>query len=195
MSDESATADDLVRTIGDQIAARPVPAALIGMGLVWLFSNRYAVVNSSDRSSKRGSDDANASGEEGSSGRFATQASWSSTFPAAEGIAALVNRQPVLVGLVGLGLGAAVASAFRPTSMEAHALGQTSADLQARAGELASHIKEQAAKVADQVSSAVTDEASAQGLTVDGLSDAARAVGRKARSVIDPAAGGSATSP
>jgi hypothetical protein len=49
MSDTSERASDFVRDLGDAVRNNPVSAALIGMGVVWLFSSRSQVSNPLER--------------------------------------------------------------------------------------------------------------------------------------------------
>ena len=77
----------------------------------------------------------------------------------------LLDRQPLVMGAIGLGVGAAMAAALPSTAVETGLLGQASADLQARTHEIAGQVTDRAADLADGVTAAVTNEAKAQGLT------------------------------
>ena len=91
-------------------------------------------------------------------------ASNSRVFAAAQSnIADLLDRQPLALGVIGLGVGAAMAAALPSTAVEADLLGQASADLQAQARVVAGDVTERAAGLADGVTAAITKEAQAQG--------------------------------
>ena len=80
-----------------------------------------------------------------------------------------MDRQPLMLGAIGLGVGAAMAATLPSTAIEADLLGQASADLQARARVVAGDVTERAADLADEVTAAITSEAQAQGLTTESL--------------------------
>jgi hypothetical protein len=180
MSDANTTsAGDLTRSLSDAIQSHPLPAALIGMGLVWLFSGGKSLLAGGGEAgvggaSKRAMSDAASMG--GSNSR---------TFAAAQSnIADLMDRQPLVLGAIGLSVGAAMAAALPSTAVETDLLGQASADLQARSREIAGRVTDRAADLADGVTAAVTKEAEAQGLTVEGLKQSTSDASRKIQNIV-----------
>jgi hypothetical protein len=99
-------------------------------------------------------------------------------------MADLMHRQPLVLGAIGLSVGAAMAAALPSTTVEADLLGHTSADLQARTREVTAEMTERVADLADGVTAAIATEARAQGLTPDGLTQSAREAGRKIQNVV-----------
>jgi hypothetical protein len=180
MSDgKTESAGDFTRNLSGAIQSHPLPAALIGMGLVWLFSGDRSPLKAS-----AGSADGS-TGAEGNSG----PASNSRVFPTVQAnIAHLMNRQPLMLGAIGLSVGAAMAAAIPSTSVEADLLGQTSADLQARTREGARELTERVADLADGVTAAIATEARVQGLTSEGLKQSAREASRKVQNVVSKSA-------
>ena len=179
MSDGTTTsAGDFTRNLSGAIQSHPLPAALIGMGLVWLFSGKSAL-------SAGAIGDGSAGLKRATSGASSIGASNPRLFVAAQSnIADLMDRQPLVLGAIGLGVGAAMAAALPSTAVEADLLGQASADLQARTREVAGDITERAADLADSVTAAITKEAQAQGLTPDSLKQSASEAGRKVQNVV-----------
>jgi hypothetical protein len=79
----------------------------------------------------------------------------------------LVEEQPLMVGAIGLVLGAAIASAFPATRLETDLVG----DASATAKEKLSALSDSAADAAKRAMSAATDEAGRQGLSVEVLQE------------------------
>lgn len=178
MSDASTTsAGDLTRSLSGAIQSHPLPAALIGMGLVWLFSGGKSLLIGGGLDGggvKRTLFDPPSMG-----------ASNSRVFAAAQSnIAHLLDRQPLALGVIGLGIGAAMAAALPSTEVEAHLLGQASADLQAKARVVAGDVTERAAGLADGVTAAITKDAQAQALTPDSLKQSASDASLKVQNVV-----------
>jgi hypothetical protein len=182
MSDGNMTsAGDFTRSLSGAIQSHPLPAALIGMGLVWLFSGggRFALsagggVAEARAGVKRATSDASSIGAS-NPGLFAT---------AQSNIADLMDRQPLVLGAIALGVGAAMAATLPSTAVEADLMGQASADFQARTHEVAAEMTERAADVAENVTAAITKEPQAQGLTPDSLTQSARDAGQKIQNVV-----------
>jgi hypothetical protein len=103
-------------------------------------------------------------------------------------MADLMDRQPLVLGAIGLGVGAAMAAALPSTAVEADLMGQASADLQTRTREVTAEVTERAADLADKVTAAITQEAQAQGLTPDSLTQSARDAGQKIQNVVSQSA-------
>lgn len=181
MSDANTTsAGDLTRSLSGAIQSHPLPAALIGMGLVWLFSGSKSLL-----SAGAGDADRSVSAKRGISGTTSVGASNTRAFATAQSnIADLMHRQPLVLGAIGLGVGAAMAAALPPTAVEADLLGQASADLQARTREVAGEVTERVADLADGVTAAITKEAEAQGLTPESLKQSTSEAGRKVQNVV-----------
>jgi hypothetical protein len=181
MSDEkTASAGDFTRSLSGAIQSHPLPAALIGMGLVWLFSGDKSPIRAG-----AGSINGSAGSARGVSDAVSSGASNSRFFATAQAnMADLMDRQPLVLGAIGLSVGAAMAAALPSTAVEADLLGHASADLQARTREVAAEMTERVADLADGVTAAIATEARAQGLTPDGLTQSAREAGRKIQNVV-----------
>jgi hypothetical protein len=182
------SAGDFTRSLSGAIQSHPLPAALIGMGLVWLFSGggRFALSAGGGVSD---ASDASAGVKRATSDASSIRASNPELFAKAQSnIADLMDRQPLVLGAIGLGVGAAMAAALPSTAVEADLVGQASADFQARTHEVTEEMTERAADVADNVTAAITKEAQAQGLTPDSLTRSARDVGQKVQNVVSQSA-------
>jgi len=181
MSDANTTsAGDLTRSLSGAIQSHPLPAALIGMGLVWLFSGSKSLLSAGG-----GDADGNGAAKRGVSNTTSIRVSNSRAFATAQSnIADLMHRQPLVLGAIGLGVGAAMAAALPSTAVEADLLGQASADLQARTREVAGEATDRVADLADGVTAAITKEAQAQALTRDGLTQSAQEASRKVQNVV-----------
>jgi hypothetical protein len=174
------TAGDFTRSLSGAIQSHPLPAALIGMGLVWLFSGDKSPIRAG-----AGSVNGSAGSVRGVSDAASDGASNPRAFATAQAnIADLMRRQPLVLGAIGLSVGAAMAAALPSTAVEADLLGHASADLQARTREVAAEMTERAADLADGVTAAIATEARAQGLTPDGLTQSAREASRKIQNVV-----------
>jgi hypothetical protein len=103
-------------------------------------------------------------------------------------ISEVIQQNPLLVGGAGLAVGALLASALPPSDVERELLGGASAGVQKLASDTASQGFETAKGIVSDVFSDVAHKADEQGLSVDGLSDAARELGRRARHVAENAA-------
>jgi hypothetical protein len=94
-----------------------------------------------------------------------------------------LNKQPLLLGAIGLAIGAGIASAFATTEVENQLMGEKGA----AARENLKHIAEEAKSRARQVVAEVQDEAARQGLSLNAAKDAAASVAGKVRNVADTA--------
>lgn len=99
------------------------------------------------------------------------------------------ERQPLLLGAIGLAIGAGMAAGLPSTQMEAELAGDTAERLKEQAKEFASEQVERATETAKRTFDAVKQEASAQGLTTAGAKDTAAAVGEKLKTVAQAARG------
>ena len=206
-----ASGGDFVRDLGVAIRDNPVPAALIGMGLAWLFTGgrssaragfdwaRGSVTNLTSKAGETanglGRSFNDTAGENRGAGSAVAQkaadvvSSLGTTTPqffasAQANIADLMRRQPLMLGAVGLAIGAGIAASLRTTDAEANLLGEASKNVQERAREFAAT----AAQRANDVSAAISEEARAQQLTPDGIRQVAGEANRKIESVIDRSA-------
>jgi hypothetical protein len=99
----------------------------------------------------------------------------------------LFERHPLVLGGLGLALGAAIAYSFRPTETEARWVGDTSDRFKRRAREMAEEQFHRARSVTERAYEAARDEAREQGISPEGGREAAAEIGRKARAVADRA--------
>jgi hypothetical protein len=212
--DRTTSTGDYGRSLRDAITSHPLPAALIGGGLIWLLTGSRSSMKASLAAADEKARYLKATGIETAS-RFAqpyrdsarakarrdhepvsAHYAQRSSFEAApqafstarKGIAVLIDRQPLMLGAIGFGVGAAMAAIFRSTEIETDLLGQTSAGVQARTGELGRAVIGQAVDVADRVTTAVVNEARTQGLAPENLQQTAREVRSKVESVAGRAA-------
>lgn len=90
------------------------------------------------------------------------------------------ERQPLLVGVIGLAIGAAIATAFPTTRLEEEYIGETAADVTKKVQTIAKQQGEALQKTASRTLDAIKDEAAAQGLTPDALKKGAASIRDKA---------------
>jgi hypothetical protein len=240
---------DFVGGLQDAIKQNPVSAALIGMGVLWMFtggaklSTATALLSPAARAAATGvgnglqtSADAVGTLTEGvrsvgsqvvdgirdtisqataSVGETATQAydaakgavSNSTSLAArtthnaeqqAGGLASAIHgnlkhtfeRQPLLLGAIGIAIGAGMAAGLPSTQMETELAGDAADRLTAQAKELASEQVERVTETAKRTLEAVKQEAAAQGLTPAAVKDGAASVGEKLKTVAQQAARG-----
>lgn len=94
-----------------------------------------------------------------------------------------LERQPLLLGAIGLAIGAGIASTFATTGVEADLIGERGT----RVREVLTGAFDVAQERAGEVLSDLQHEASRQGLTLDAAKEAAAAVAGKVRTVVDSA--------
>jgi hypothetical protein len=91
-----------------------------------------------------------------------------------------LERQPLMLGLIGIAIGAAIASAFPSTDLEREVMGEAGATVKDKIQEIATGTTEFVSDRAKQVVSDVKQEVAAQGLTpaaaMEGLKDVAEKV-------------------
>jgi hypothetical protein len=102
-------------------------------------------------------------------------------------ISEVIQQNPLLVGGAGLVAGALLASALPRSDVEKGLLGGASAGVQKIASDTASQGFASARGIASDVFNDVAHKAEEEGLSVDGFSDAARDLGRRARHVAENA--------
>jgi hypothetical protein len=246
MSDISEKGSEFVRDLGDAARKNPISAALIGMGVLWLFTGGRtaervgglvrgvgfdripdAAGNALDaaRSTLRTGTEAVGSGvssigsgvasatetlrDVGATGvdRFARAGSevagaaydYAQNIPdaggalfstARENLSELFRAQPLALGAVGLAIGAGIAAALPATDLEAEYFGEASDNFKEQAADFASEQVARAADVAEEVITAVSDEARKQGLTVDAAKSAVADIPGKLGRVVDAAGKG-----
>jgi hypothetical protein len=239
MSELSEKGSDFVRDLGDAARKNPISAALIGMGVLWLFTggrtaervgdlvrgagfdripdaagNALNAAGSTLRSGADSIGDRVSSAAEtlrdgGAAGldRVARAGSevagaaydYAQNIPdaggalfgtARENLSELFRAQPLALGAVGLAIGAGIAAALPATDLEAEYFGEASDNFKEQAADYASEQVSRAATVAEEVVTAVSDEARKQGLTVDAAKSAVADIPGKLGRVVDAAAKG-----
>jgi hypothetical protein len=246
MSDISEKGSDFVRDLGDAARKNPISAALIGMGVVWLFTGGRSAERAADlvrgagfdripdaagnaldaaRSTLRSGTESIGSGvssigsgvssatetlrDAGAAGldRVARAGSevagaaygYAQNIPdaggalfstARENLSELFRAQPLALGAVGLAIGAGIAAALPATDLEAEYFGEASDNFKEQAADFASEQVSRAATVAEDVVTAVSDEAQKQGLTVDAAKSAIADIPGKLGRVVDAAGKG-----
>jgi hypothetical protein len=239
MSEISEKGSDFVRDLGDAARKNPISAALIGMGVLWLFTggrttervgdlvrgagfdripdaagNALDAARSTlrsgtesigngvssaaetlrdrsaaglDRVARAGSEYADAAYDYAQNIPDAGGALFST---ARENLSELFRAQPLALGAVGLAIGAGIAAALPTTDIEAEYLGEASDNFKEQAVDFASEQVSRAATVAEDVVTAVSDEARKQGLTVDAAKSAVADIPAKVGRVVDAAGKG-----
>lgn len=90
-----------------------------------------------------------------------------------------LERQPLLLGAIGLALGAGIASTFATTTVEQELMGEQGSAMRERLQDVADDAKDRA----KQVVADVKQEAIQQGLTPDAVKSAAVGIGEKLKTV------------
>jgi hypothetical protein len=225
MSDASERASDFVRDLGEAARNNPLSAALIGMGVLWLFTGRRGLdqlpgvarnvwqgTASGFRSgaenaqegartaantiSDRGGAAADSFAENGAE-LVSSVKDYASGLPDMAGsmyddvrsnVGELFRAQPLALGVVGIAIGAAIASSLPATDLETSYLGESNDFVKEKAGAIIGEQAERATDIGRKVVDAVADEARQQGLTADGLKAAATQMSDKVRRVAGAAA-------
>uniref|UniRef100_Q07HQ9 DUF3618 domain-containing protein n=1 Tax=Rhodopseudomonas palustris (strain BisA53) TaxID=316055 RepID=Q07HQ9_RHOP5 len=91
----------------------------------------------------------------------------------------MLDEQPLLLGAVGLAIGAGIAASLPSTRIEAEYFGETADGLKAQASAFVGQQTEQLHSMADQAVDAVSEEARRQGFSPDSVKAAASEVGDK----------------
>jgi hypothetical protein len=246
MSELSEKTSDFVQDLGDAARKNPISAALIGMGVVWLFTSgrtaervgdlvrgagfdripdaagnaldaarstlrsgsesvgkgvssatetlRDAGAAGRDRVARAGSEVARAGSEyAGAAYDYAQNipdAGGALFSTAREKLSELFRTQPLALGAVGLAIGAGIAAALPATDLEAEYFGEASDNFKEQAADFASEQVSRATAVAEDVVTAVSDEARNQGLTVDAAKSAIADIPGKLGRVVDAAGKG-----
>jgi len=242
MTNTELKAGDFVQQLGDAVRQNPLPAALIGMGVLWMFSGgarragldplraaknvgaagRSAMNNGLQAAGSGASDLADNIGQvardTGSNARhamssaatglrdggaaafeqasrFGSQVADSATELARSvpesasevldnvrsNLTVMFREQPLLLGAVGIAIGAGVAASFPATEFESEYLGETSDEVKERVQSIASEKAEWARETAERALQAASEEVQRQGL--DSLTSNAGDIGDKIRNV------------
>ena len=217
MTDMAQKSSDFIKDLGDAARRNPISAALIGMGLVWLFvGNKYgsgagnilqrtgldrvpeAARNTIGAAKETVASAADAVLETGSGGIQTATRSASEYVKALPepadvvgnirgNLADLFEAQPLALGAVGLAIGAGIAAALPNTDWENSYLGETSQTLKDKAAEVAGEQIEKVSTRAAEVAEVAAKEARKQGLTVEGAKAAINELSDKVGRVVDAA--------
>jgi hypothetical protein len=212
MSDASERASDFVRDLGEAARNNPLSAALIGMGVFWLFTGGRGLDRLPDAARDVWRDTASGirSAAEGPQNGTRTAVDPIRDSAVADGFAEkiasglpdmtgsmfdnvrsnvgeLFRAQPLALGAVGIAIGAAIASSLPATDLETSYLGKSSDFVKEKAGTIIGEQAERATDIGKNVVDAVTDEARRQELTVDGLKATATKVSNKVQRVAKAA--------
>jgi len=234
-------AGDFVSGLQDAVRQNPVSAALVGMGLLWMFTggNRLSTAAAFFPAVAKGAAAGAADGLLRTAGvvsaagegvkslgeRFvdgvrdtlseATAATGDAATRSVEGVKSVAaqsaaqlrsttaeigaadygvgqlqqnlkqtfERQPLLLGAIGLAIGAGMASAFAATQFEKDAVGETAERVTDQLKEMATTQVDRATAAAERTLEAIKDEAQAQGLTAAAAREGAAAIGKKVKTV------------
>lgn len=217
MTDVTEKGSDFIKGLGDAARRNPISAALIGMGLVWLFAGGKtaavpgdilqrtardrlpdAAKNTVNAAHDRLASAADAVRETGSDGietatRMATE--YATFLPDSadifgnvrDNLTDLFKAQPLALGAIGLAIGAGIAAALPATEIENSYLGETSETLKSKAAEIVGDQIEKASSLATDVVETVAEEARKEGLTLDGAKAAMSDLSGKVGRVVDAA--------
>jgi hypothetical protein len=109
---------------------------------------------------------------------------------ARDNLSELFRAQPLALGAIGLAIGAGIAAALPATDVEAEYLGEASDTLKEQAAGFATEQVNRAATVAEDVVTAMSDEARKQGLTLDAAKSAVADIPGKVGRVVNAAGKG-----
>jgi len=234
MNNVSEKGSDFIQDLGDAVRKNPLSAALIGMGVLWLFAGSQPVERVGEFARRSGLDripdaagdafDAarstlrsgtDAVGERVASAKdivkdgvidaldsatrygreYADTASeHASSIPGSSAeifdtvrsnLADLFKAQPLALGAIGIAIGAGIAAALPATQIEADYLGETSDTVKKTAAQFAAEQTDRVTSIAGNVVDAVKEEATTQGLTLDGAKTAAGDISAKIGRVVD----------
>jgi hypothetical protein len=90
-----------------------------------------------------------------------------------------LEQQPLLLGAIGLAIGAGIASTFATTAVESELMGEQGAAAREKLTGLTGEVKNRASEIASDLK----DEANRQGLTSDAAKSAAVIIGEKVKTV------------
>ena len=216
MTDMAEKSSDFLNDLGDAARRNPMSAALIGMGIVWLFAGGKVGVGPRDVLERTGIDrmpeaardtfntardsvaSATNSREAGSAGietatRMGSEYAKRLPDPAnvldnvRGNLTDLFKAQPLALGAIGLAIGAGIAAALPNTDLENSYLGETSETVRSKAAAIAGQQLDKAATVALDVVDAAKDGARKEGLTLDDAKAAMDGLSGKLGRVVDAA--------
>jgi len=216
MTDMAEKGSDFLNDLGDAARRNPMSAALIGMGIVWLFAGGKVGVGPRDMLERTGIDrmpeaardtfntarervaSATNSREAGSAGietatRMGSEYAKRLPDPAnvldnvRGNLTDLFKAQPLALGAIGLAIGAGIAAALPNTDLENSYLGETSETVRSKAAAIAGQQLDKAATVALDVVDAAKDGARKEGLTLDDAKAAMDGLSGKLGRVVDAA--------
>jgi hypothetical protein len=216
MTDMAEKSSDFLNDLGDAARRNPMSAALIGMGIVWLFAGGKVGVGPRDMLERTGIDrmpeaardtfntardsvaSATNSREAGSAGietatRMGSEYAKRLPDPAnvldnvRGNLTDLFKAQPLALGAIGLAIGAGIAAALPNTDLENSYLGETSETVRSKAAAIAGQQLDKAATVALDVVDAAKDGARKEGLTLDDAKAAMDGLSGKLGRVVDAA--------
>ena len=104
-----------------------------------------------------------------------------------QSLADTFERQPFLLGAIGIAIGAGMAAAMPATQMETDMVGDAANRVKAQAAELASTTVDKVTEATERTLEAVKQEAATQGLTPQAARAGAAAVGAKLKTVAKTA--------
>jgi hypothetical protein len=96
-----------------------------------------------------------------------------------------MERHPLVLGVIGAGIGAAIASAFPATQTENELMGDIGLGLKENVREFATEAADAARNVAHQTLDEVKEEADTQGLTPSSIRDKLQDIGGRLKTVAD----------
>jgi hypothetical protein len=230
MNSVSENGSDFIHDLGDAVRKNPLSAALIGMGVLWLFTGSRAsdfvrripdtagAAMGATRSALRSTTDA--AGERVASVKSAAKDGAADTLNHAvrygrdyaesasedvgsvpqaglglfgdirSNLSEVFKAQPLALGAIGIAIGAGIAAALPATELEADYLGEASDAAKAKASDFAADQTDRVISVAENVATAVKEEAGKQGLTMEGAKSAAGDISAKVERVVEAAGKG-----
>ena len=244
MNDLSDKASSFVNDLGEAARKNPLSAALIGMGVLWMFAGNRPIERAKEFASRSGLDripdvasdamdaarsnlrsGSDALGEGFVSARDTLQnggteamdrisrmgknytdkaSDYVNSVPGSgmemidtmrANLGDVFRAQPLVLGAIGLAIGAGLAATLPSSELEAEYLGETSDTLKAKAAEFATEQTVRVTTAAEGVLTAVSEEARKQGLTLEDAKAAASAISAKVGRVVETAQKGVSGSP
>lgn len=211
MNDKSGSAGSFVGDLRDAAARNPISVALIGMGVLWMLTGARSptAVGNAFRGAGQRIPDALDNVRDGlreSAGAPKDAAASTldavDNFPdfrrgmpdlevvfdtARENFTELFRTQPLVLGAIGIAIGAGIAAALPKTDIEDNYLGKASETIKTQASEMAGHQVETVTNLASDVIEAASAEARKQGLTSDGAKAVVEDITRRVGRVVDAA--------
>jgi hypothetical protein len=209
-----------VDSLGDAARRNPLSAALIGMGVLWLFAAKSTgrvgdLVKSTgldhlresgpDTFSSATSHNRSVLEEAGSSfdavrdkgvvvanaaAEFAQTPAADAFETARDNLTALFKAQPLALGAIGLAIGAGIAAAIPGTDLENSYLGEVSDTVRSKTAEMAGRQVDKASNLATRVIDVTAEEARKQGITAEGVKAAAGDFAARVGRVVEAAQSG-----